>query len=58
VRWTAAAARTAEANGIPWAYWQFDNNFNVYDIDKDAWIEPILNALIPPEGAAEPQKMN
>lgn len=40
-------ARTAEAMGWAWAYWQFDSDFIVYDIDKDHWVEPILKALIP-----------
>jgi endoglucanase len=47
VRWTAAIARAAEARGWAWAYWQFDSDFIVYDIDKDSWFEPILGALIP-----------
>ena len=29
-------------------HWQFDKDFIVYDISKDAWVEPILHALIPP----------
>lgn len=47
VRWTAAVARAAEARGWAWAYWQFDSDFIVYDIDKGRWVEPILGALIP-----------
>jgi endoglucanase len=47
VRWTNAVTRAAEARGFPWAYWQFDKDFIVYDIDKGAWVEPILHALIP-----------
>jgi len=46
-KWTYAVARGAEARGFSWAYWQFDKDFIVYDIDKDAWVEPILHALIP-----------
>ncbi|HEY0281209.1 MAG TPA: glycoside hydrolase family 5 protein [Rhizomicrobium sp.] len=48
VRWTSAVVRGAEARGFSWAYWQFDKDFIVYDIDKDQWVEPILHALIPP----------
>lgn len=44
-RYTAAVRRAAEARGFPWAYWQFDGNFIVYDIDHDRWIEPIHAAL-------------
>ena len=47
VRWTNYIARLAEARGWSWSYWQFDSDFIVYDIDKDEWVKPILNALIP-----------
>lgn len=47
-KWTSAVARGAEARGFSWSYWQFDHDFIVYDIDKGAWVEPILHALIPP----------
>ena len=47
VRWTAAVARAAEARGWSWAYWQFDSDFVLYDVKRDAWVEPILKALIP-----------
>jgi endoglucanase len=47
VRWTAAVSRGAEARGWSWAYWQFDSDFIVYDVKREAWVEPILNALIP-----------
>jgi endoglucanase len=46
-RYTAAVARAAEKLGWSWAYWQFDSDFVVYDIGKDAWVEPLLQALIP-----------
>jgi endoglucanase len=47
VRYTDAVARTAESFGWSWAYWQFDSDFILYDIDRDAWVRPILNALVP-----------
>lgn len=47
IRYTSAVARAAEARGFAWAYWQFDKDFVVYDVAKDQWVEPILNALIP-----------
>jgi endoglucanase len=47
VLWTAHIARTAEALGWAWTYWQFDDDFIVYDIDRGRWVEPILRALIP-----------
>ena len=50
-RYTAAVARAAERLGWSWAYWQFDSDFVVYDIDKDAWVEPLRKALIPYAGS-------
>jgi endoglucanase len=47
VKYTAAVARAAERRGWAWAYWQFDRDFIVYDLDKDQWVEPIHAALIP-----------
>jgi endoglucanase len=47
VAYTSAVARAAEKRGWAWAYWQFDSDFIVYDIDKDQWNEPIHEALIP-----------
>ncbi|MBP2278718.1 glycoside hydrolase family 5 protein [Sphingomonas sp. PL20] len=44
-RYTATVRRDAEAHGFPWAYWQFDSDFIVYDIDHDRWVEPIRQAL-------------
>ena len=49
IRYTSAIARAAEAHGFAWCYWQFDKDFIVYDISKEAWVEPILHALIPPK---------
>jgi len=46
VRYTAFVARSAEKLGFSWAYWQFDSDFIVYNIDKECWVEPILNALM------------
>jgi endoglucanase len=48
VRWTSFIARLAESHGWSWAYWQFDSDFVVYDIDAGKWVEPIRDALVPP----------
>ncbi len=48
VRYTDFIARTAEASGWSWAYWQFDSDFILWDMKRDTWFEPILHALIPP----------
>jgi endoglucanase len=45
-RYTSFVARTAEKLNFSWAYWQFDSDFIVYDIAKNCWVEPILNALM------------
>lgn len=47
VRYLDAVARTAEKQGWSWDYWQFMNDFVVYDTTRDVWVEPILRALIP-----------
>lgn len=47
VCYTDYVCRTAESMHWSWAYWQFDSDFIVYDVKKDAWVEPILKALIP-----------
>jgi endoglucanase len=46
-RYTATVRREAEAHGFPWAYWQFDSDFVLWDMSKDAWVEPIRKALVP-----------
>lgn len=51
IQYTAAVARAAEKRGWAFGYWQFDSNFIVYDIDKDAWNQPIHEALVPPSPA-------
>ena len=45
--YTSALARAAEKNGWAWAYWQFDPDFALYNIEKDSWMQPILEALVP-----------
>ena len=45
-RYTATARAEAEAHGFAWAYWQFDGDFIVYDIDRDRWVAPIHDALV------------
>ena len=44
-KYTAHVARTAEAMGWAWTYWQFDSDFIVYDMAKDDWVQPIWKAL-------------
>ena len=56
MKWDSAVARGAEARGFSWAYWQFDPDFTAYDFAKEAWVEPILHALIPPQVEALPHQ--
>lgn len=46
-RWTAYVARSAEARGFSWAYWEFGAGFGVYDREVGAWNESIRRALLP-----------
>jgi endoglucanase len=46
VAYTRTVARTAEASGWAWAYWQFDGDFIVFDMKKDDWNTPIHDALV------------
>lgn len=46
-RWTSYVARTAEAHGMPWAYWEFCSGFGAYDPAVNQWRAPLLTALIP-----------
>jgi endoglucanase len=45
--WTEFVARTAEANGMSWHYWEFIAGFGVYNGAANDWNYPLLNALIP-----------
>lgn len=49
VRYINFVTRQAEKLGWSWAYWQFDSDFILYDIPEDKWIEPLRDALVPPE---------
>ena len=53
-RYTGAVARAAERQGWSWAYWQFDSDFILYDMQRDAWVEPLLATLIPADSKASP----
>ena len=46
-RYTATVRREAEKRGFSWAYWQFDSDFVLWDMQKDQWVGPIRKALIP-----------
>jgi len=45
--WTASVRGEAERHGFGWAYWQFDGDFIVWDMEHQRWVEPIRKALVP-----------
>jgi endoglucanase len=47
-RYASFLARTAEELGWPWAYWQFDHDFALFDEDTRSWVTYLLEALVPP----------
>ena len=44
--WTHAVRTEAELAGFGWCYWGFGTTFKSFDQNKQAWIRPILRALI------------
>lgn len=44
--WTRHVARTAEALGWGWAYWQFDHDFSLIHPVTRGWNKPLLDALM------------
>ena len=54
VGWTAFVARQFEKRGWSWGYWQFADNFAVFDMATQSWVEPIRDALIPKGSAPLP----
>jgi endoglucanase len=46
-RWTNCVARSAEAHGMAWAYWEFCGNFGAYDPASNQWRSPLLAGLQP-----------
>jgi endoglucanase len=53
-RYVGSIACQAERHGFGWAYWQFDGNFILWDIHRDAWVAPIKDALIAPRTSSNP----
>ena len=45
--WTDYVARQAERREFSFAYWEFCSGFGAYDQDKNEWIAPLLDALVP-----------
>lgn len=47
-RWTRCVREQAEQLGLAWAYWDLGTDFGAYDVHRDTWNEPLLQALCPP----------
>ncbi len=47
IAWTAHVSRQFEKQGWSWGFWQFADNFAVFDMKSQKWVEPIRDALIP-----------
>ena len=47
VRWATHVARQFEKEGWSWGYWQFADNFALFDMQTQKWVEPIRDALLP-----------
>lgn len=45
--WTSTVRAEAERHKFGWAYWQFDGDFVVWDVQRQQWVEPIRKALLP-----------
>jgi endoglucanase len=46
VRWTRWVREQLDSLAIPWAYWDFATDFGAYDLERGAWREHLLGALI------------
>jgi endoglucanase len=47
VRWTTYVRSELDRLGVGWCYWDFGTDFGAYDLDRAAWREPLLRALVP-----------
>jgi len=45
--WVGTVRAEAEAAGFGWCHWGYANAFKAYDQDPEAWLTPMLRALIP-----------
>lgn len=44
--YTRGVRDEAARHGFGWAYWQFDGDFIVWDMEKQRWVKPIRDALL------------
>jgi endoglucanase len=46
-RWTSFVRTEAERLGVSWCYWDFGTDFGAFDLERDAWLGPLSDALVP-----------
>ena len=51
--WIASMRSAADAFGIDWAFFEFANDFGIYDPDTGIWDDPVLALLFPDATAIE-----
>jgi endoglucanase len=44
--WTAHVRSEADRLGLSWAYWSFASDFGAFDLERDAWRAPLVEALL------------
>lgn len=54
INWLNLVAREAERHNWSWAYWQFTRDFIAFDLERNQWVKPVLEALIPRPRAHKP----
>lgn len=45
-QWTRAVRRAAEAEDIPWCYYDWATSFRVYDLSRERWLMSLRHALM------------
>ena len=45
--WTREVRLAAEARTISWCYFDWATTFRIYDLDRERWVRPIRQALLP-----------
>ena len=46
-RWTREVRLAAEARSISWCYFDWATTFRIYDLDRERWVRPLRQALLP-----------
>ena len=44
--WTRRVRLEAELLGLSWCYWDFGTDFGAFDPQRNAWREPLKDALL------------